>query len=162
MAGIFCSIWFIARTFTFVALSLWTGWHYRFRFLMGAYIGMIASFLAVLLLKNLAAVVVVQVFFGCCLGLIYYSSLYYSMHVGETKGEHGGMHEAAIGVGIFGGPAIGAASIYVAPGREHASVIGVGLFLVGGLATLLLLRRAGLAKITRLRPIIQPNASGKT
>ncbi len=41
--------------------------------------------------------VVAQIAFGISVGLIYYSSLFYSMDVGETKGEHGGLHEAMIG-----------------------------------------------------------------
>ena len=34
---------------------------------------------------------------------------------GETKGEHGGIHEAAIGLGNFAGPALGAASLDFLP-----------------------------------------------
>ena len=75
------------------------------------------------------------------IGLIYYSSLYYSMHVGDTKGEHGGAHEAAIGAGIFGGPAIGATSLALFPNQTQSSVIGVAAVLAIGLITLVLIRR---------------------
>ena len=164
-AGFFCSIWFFARAFTFVALALWTGWHYQFKYLALSFVGMLVSFVAMLLVPNLAAVVVVQLLFGWCLGLIYYSSLYYSMHVGETKGEHGGMHEAAIGVGIFGGPAIGAASLYLAPGVEKSNVAGVGLVLAIGFIGLLAIRRAS-HRATRgseqSRAMAAADASGKT
>jgi MFS family permease len=142
-AGFFCSIWFFARTLTFFILSLWSGWHYRFRYMALAYLGMIGAFAGTLLLNNLLWVIVVQILFGWCVGLIYYSSLYYSMHVGETKGEHGGFHEAAIGLGIFGGPAIGAASLYVAPGFRQSNVIGVVLVICFGFAALLFLRQRG-------------------
>jgi len=37
----------------------------------------------------------------------------YSMDVGETKGEHGGLHEAMIGAGMCLGPAVGALSLYL-------------------------------------------------
>ena len=77
-----------------------------------------------------------QLLFGWSIGLIYYSSLYYSMHVGDTKAEHGGVHEAVIGLGIFGGPAIGAASITMFPAFAQSSVFGVGIALTIGLASL--------------------------
>ena len=140
-AGFFCSVWFFSRMVTFAILALWPGWHYRFRYLIFAYIGMVICFAGVLVLNNLWAVILVQVAFGWCLGLIYYSSLYYSMHVGDTKGEHGGAHEAAIGAGIFGGPAIGATSLALFPNQTHSSVIGVALVLAIGFATLIIVRR---------------------
>jgi MFS family permease len=139
-AGIFCSIWFFARMFTFIVLAVWPGWHYRFGYLMVSYAGMLACFAGILLLENFWSIVAVQLGFGWCVGLLYYSSLYYSMHVGDTKGEHGGVHEAALGAGIFGGPAIGAASLWLAPAYRQSSVIGVALVLAIGFGVLLALR----------------------
>lgn len=136
-AGIFCSLWFFARMFTFVVLAIWPGWHYRFSHLIIAYLGMVASFAGILLLENFWWIVAVQLAFGWCIGLIYYSSLYYSMHVGETKAEHGGLHEAALGVGIFGGPAIGAASLILAPAYKQSGVVGVAVVLAIGCGVLL-------------------------
>src|SRR6185503_20347508 len=98
---------------------LWPGWHYRFRWLAAAYVTMTSSFVTLLLAPNLWLVIAAQIAFGLALGLIYYSSLYYSMDVGETKGEHGGFHEAMIGLGSCAGPAVGAASLYFAPGNPH-------------------------------------------
>ena len=141
LAGFFCSVWFFSRMITFAILWIWPGWHYRFRYLILAYVGMVLCFGGVLLIQNLWAVVAVQVVFGWCLGLIYYSSLYYSMHVGDTKGEHGGAHEAAIGVGIFSGPAIGATSIALFPNLAYSGVYGVAIVLSVGFATLLFVRR---------------------
>jgi MFS family permease len=140
-AGFFCSIWFFSRMVTFAVLALWSGWHYRFGYLILAYFGMLCSFGAILLLENLWAIIVVQILFGWCVGLIYYSSLYYSMHVGETKGEHGGIHEAVLGLGIFAGPAIGAGSLALFPHHKSSSVFGVAIVLAIGLATLFFVRR---------------------
>lgn len=131
-AGFFCSIWFFSRMATFVFLAWWPGWHYRFGWLVASYAGVVLCFCAMLLSDQYWIVVAVQLLFGWCLGLIYYSSLYYSMDVSEEKGAHGGIHEAAIGVGIFGGPAIGALSLYMFPGRPAASVWGVALVLLVG------------------------------
>jgi predicted MFS family arabinose efflux permease len=139
-AGLFCSIWMFARMATFVILWQWTGWHYRFRWLLGAFVGLIASFSLLLLSTNLAVLTVVQIIFGVAVGLIYYSSLFYSMDVGETKGEHGGLHEAMIGAGICLGPAVGAVSLILAPGFPNAAVYAVTALLACGLTGLISLR----------------------
>jgi len=74
------------------------------------------------------------------LGLIYYSSLFYSMDVGETKGEHGGIHEAAIGAGNCGGPAIAAAALLLFPDHPASGTLAVCLLLLCGLGGLFWLR----------------------
>ena len=99
-AGFVCSIWFFVRLGTFWFLCHWTAWHYRFGLLLGAFVGLVTSFGVMLHFSGLTVLIVSQVVFGFCVGLIYYSSLFYSMDVGHTKGEHGGIHEAAIGLGI--------------------------------------------------------------
>ena len=137
LAGVFCSIWFFSRLGTFVVLWLWTGWHYRSGWFLGAYTLLILSFGVILLVPNLAVIVVAQVAFGFAIGLIYYSSLYYSMNVGEAKGEHGGMHEAAIGAGIFAGPGLGATALYFFPGYPASGTWAVGVALCSGFVWLL-------------------------
>src|SRR5208283_4776193 len=124
-AGFVCSIWLFARTGAFIFLRFWPGWHYRFRFLAGTYIAMIVSFGAMLLVRDIWVLMASQAVFGLAVGLMYYSSLFYSMDVGETKGEHGGYHEAAIGFGNFAGPAVGATSLYFLPNVAHSSVLAV-------------------------------------
>ena len=132
-AGLFCSIWWFVRMATFVALWQWTGWHYRFRWLLGAFLGLTAGFGLLLLSHSIGLLVVAQSLFGISVGLIYYSSLFYSMDVGETKGEHGGLHEAMIGAGMFLGPAVGALSLYLAPGFLNAGAYSVTALLACGL-----------------------------
>ena len=101
---------------------------------------MIASFTTLLLAGQLWILVLAQIIFGLATGLIYYSSLFYSMDIGEAKGEHGGRHEAAIGAGIFAGPAVGAAALWLAPASANASTWAVSGLLVCGLAGLVALR----------------------
>jgi hypothetical protein len=141
LAGFFCSIWFFARMGTFLLLWLWTGWHYRLRWFLGAYLLLIASFATILLVPRLEAVVLAQITFGTALGLVYYSSLFYSMNVGESLGEHGGFHEAAIGAGLFAGPAIGAVTLRLLPQYPGSSAWAVSLALCGGLVGLLYMAR---------------------
>jgi MFS family permease len=140
LAGFVCSIWLFTRAGAFVALWLWPGWHYRFRFLAAAYVVMMVSFGAMLLVPHLWALVLSQIFLGPALGLIYYSSLFYSMDVGQTKGEHGGIHEAVIGVGNCLGPAVAAAALKFFPGRAGSGVWAVCLLLAPGLVVLYWLR----------------------
>lgn len=140
-AGLFCSVWFFGRFGAFALLWQWRGWHYRFRWLLGAFVLLIASLATILLAHQLWVVIVAQIFFGLATGLIYYSSLFYSMDVGEASSEHGGLHEAFIGAGIFLGPATGAAALTLAPQSANAAAWAVSGLLTVGLGCLIWLRR---------------------
>jgi MFS family permease len=143
-AGFVGSVWFFARMVSFVVLWGWMGWHYRFNWLAGSFVALIAAFSLIVLVPNLAVVVLAQLAFGTAAGLIYYSSLFYSMDLGDTKGEHGGFHEAAIGVGNLCGPAVGAASMHFFPTHPASGPGAVTLLLIGGLATVITIwRRRG-------------------
>src|SRR2546425_7381551 len=139
-AGFFCSVWLFVRIGAFALLWLWPGWDYRFRWLIGAYVAMIASFAFILLVPNLPMLVGAQIVFGLAVGLIYYSSLFYSMDVGERKSEHGGFHEAAIGAGSCAGPAIRARAMDLLPDASGNSAWAVSGMLIIGLAGLTWLR----------------------
>lgn len=136
-SGVFCSLWFFVRAAAFLGLWRWTGWHYRFRWLLAAFLGLVAGFAAMMLTAQLWLVLLAQILFGAAIGLIYYSSLFYSMDVGETKGEHGGLHEAAIGLGICVGPAVGAAALTFATQAANAGAWAVSGLLTAGLGGLL-------------------------
>lgn len=139
-SGWFWSVWFLVRLGTFIVLWRWSGWHYRFRWMLAAFLGLIASYVVLQLGHSLPLLVAGQVLFGLATGLLYYSSLFYSMDVGDTQGEHGGIHEAAIGIGICLGPAVGAGALFLAPGQPQAGALGVSALLLVGLAGLLKLR----------------------
>jgi len=132
LAGFVCSLWCFARVIAFIGLWQWTRWHYRFRWLATAFVLLILSFVAILSTPSLMLLLVAQVFFGLAIGLIYYSSLFYAMDASETKSEHGGIHEAAIGIGNFIGPAVGAASLQFFPQYTHNGVMAVSVLLLGG------------------------------
>lgn len=145
LAGFCCSVWCFARVAAFITLWRWDAWHYRFRWLFLAYALLVASFASILLAPNLVVLVAAQLVFGAAVGLLYYSSLFYSMDSSETKGEHGGIHEAAIGLGNFTGPAVGAAALQFLPAYPNGSAVAVSLLLLvglGGLAALWRLPRA--------------------
>jgi len=141
--GLLCSIWFFARLTAFAVLWQWTAWHYRFRWLVGGYVALAGSFLLMLIVPSLAVLAMAQVPFGLACGLMYNSSLFYAMDVGEAKAEHGGLHEAAIGAGVFAGPAVGALSLQLFPAHPDAGPIAVTGLLGLGLAGLLAIWRGG-------------------
>jgi predicted MFS family arabinose efflux permease len=136
-AGFTCSVWCFARMGSFLGLWLWPGWHYRFRWLLTSYVSLVGTFILILLAPNLLLLLLAQILFGAATGLIYYSSLFYSMDSSETKGEHGGIHEAAIGLGNFAGPAVGAASLHYTPHFTNSGAIAVSALLLVGLGALL-------------------------
>jgi MFS family permease len=140
LAGFICSIWLFTRAMAFAGLRLWPGWHYRFRFLAWAYVAMVVSFGAMLLVPDWRVLVVSEAILGAAVGLIYYSSLFYSMDVGETKGEHGGIHEAVIGLGSGTGPAMAALALTLFPHHPGSGAWGVCVVLVLGLAALFRIR----------------------
>jgi predicted MFS family arabinose efflux permease len=139
--GLFCSVWLFGRFAAFALLRQWRGWHYRFRWLLAAFLVLIVSLGAILLATQLWLVVLAQIFFGLATGLIYYSSLFYAMDVGQASSEHGGLHEAFIGAGIFLGPATGAAALTFAPEAPNAFTWAVSGLLVLGFGGLVWLRQ---------------------
>jgi MFS family permease len=146
LAGFCGSVWCFARLGAFAGLWLWTGWHYRFRWLLLAYLALVGTFAAILLVPNLAVLVIAQLIFGLAVGLLYYSSLFYSMDLSDTKGEHGGIHEAVIGLGNCAGPAVGAAALHFLPQYTNSGTLAVSALLLCGLGGLAVIwSRPGMA-----------------
>ena len=131
MTGIFCSLFFFARTGSFLWFWKWAGWHYRWGWLVLAYLAMVVSFAGILLLESVAGLLAAQLVFGLAVGLIYYSSLFYSMDAGEDQGTHGGVHEAAIGAGNFLGPGVGAVALYFFTAPQSGAWAVTGLLVIG-------------------------------
>lgn len=138
VAGWFCSVWFFGRLAAFLMLARWNGWHYRFRWLMAGFAGLIGGFAALLLTRSTVWLVGAQAIFGLSVGLLYYSSLFYSMDVGDAKSEHGGVHEAAMGAGNCLGPAAGATALLMTPSHPYAGVAAVSALLLAGFGIMLL------------------------
>lgn len=141
-AGFCCSVWCFARLGAFALLWRWTAWHYRFRWLLLAYVGLVGSFAGVVLAPNVVILVASQLVFGSSIGLIYYSSLFYSMDQSEAKGEHGGIHEAVIGLGNCAGPAVGAAALQLLPEHSQSGTFAVIALMLCGLGGLVRIWRA--------------------
>lgn len=140
LAGMVCSLWCFVRVGVFYLLWQWPGWHYRFLWLAGAYLLLVASFATILLAPTLVIMFLAEAGFGAAAGLIYYSSLFYAMDASDSKSEHGGIHEAAIGLGNCAGPAVGAAALQFLPHYPGSGNVAVTLLLLGGFGGLLAIR----------------------
>ena len=138
--GAIFSVWFWSRLGAFLWFWLWPGWHYRFRWLLASFAAMIACFFTILLCPIIWPVMAAQLVFGLAIGLIYYSSLYYSMDVGASGSKRGGIHEAAIGFGIGAGPAVGFGALRLFPSHPDAGTWNIGAALVLGLTAFLICR----------------------
>ena len=130
-ASSWSSIWFYMRTATFILLSFWTGWRYQKNLLFAAMLFMMGAVAGCVLAPSLFVFVAAQLAFGFCTGLMYQSSLFYSMAGSDTQGEHGGMHEMALGLGLTAGPLCGWLGAMLTPGDSRLSVM-ITLLVMGG------------------------------
>ena len=113
------SVWMVARWLGFLALGTTSWWHTRPRALLWAAILLLLAFLAITFradgsparpIRNRALGRMAhawQVLLGLALGLIYSASLYFGMVLSDGSTEHGGYHEALIGLGTVIGPGAG-------------------------------------------------------
>ncbi|HUB25482.1 MAG TPA: MFS transporter [Tepidisphaeraceae bacterium] len=138
---VIASVWMASRFAAFVVLGGTVWWHTRPRVLLIAAVVMLVAFLGVTLrpadiLGNPAApangldeglMVLAQVFLGLSMGMIYAGSLYFGMVLSEGSTEHGGYHEALIGLGQMVGTAAAAAAQTAWPGTDRAAVGAVAL-----------------------------------
>ena len=153
------SAWLAARWLTFCALAGTVWWHNRPRVMVWAAVLMLVSFVGVTFAPSqvfgaavsptydLAALLTWQLLLGAALGIIYSGSLYFGMVLGDGGTEHGGYHEALIGLGWVLGPAAGAAMQWLRPGDARAGVAAVGAVIAASVLCVVgasvLARRAG-------------------
>jgi MFS family permease len=126
-AGALTSVWSFTRFAGFGVVWLWTGWHYKARWLLAAQLTLAGSFLALFTLHTGPVLLLAQILFGLSASLVYSSALYYAMHVSSGHGGHAGFHEALIGMGICLGPTIGALAGTGDIGRDALHRIGIGV-----------------------------------
>lgn len=142
------SVWLVTRLLAFVILALGTWWHTRPRFLLWAAVVMLVAFFGMTLPPtngaspgiDLASMIAWQAVLGLALGMIYSGSLYFGMVLSEGSTEHGGYHEALIGLGWVLGPAAGAAAERFHPGEVWVGVAAVGAVI--GISVLVVLATA--------------------
>ena len=131
----------LARGISFLLFWKWERWQYHMGWSQTA-LWLAPLFLAVAFFATKVWLIILcLVLMGFAVGLSYSGSLYYSMDYGENKGEHGGLHESILGIGIFVGPLI-------------ASIVSMRYGVMGAQWTLVALaiaaNAAGLALIYQL------------
>jgi MFS family permease len=112
------SVWMAARFVTFLVLGFTVWWHTRPKLLLISTIIMLIAFLGVTIppsgfthagySADLASMILWQILLGIAIGIIYSGSLYFGMVLSHGATEHGGYHEALIGLGSILGPGAGA------------------------------------------------------
>lgn len=136
------SVWMAARWVAFLSLGATVWWHTRPRALLTAALLLLAGFLAVTLRPQwlphapevatgpwIVWMVGWQIVLGLALGLVYAASLYFGMVLSDGSTEHGGYHEALIGLGTIIGPGAGAAAEYLGNGEPLWGVLAVSAVL---------------------------------
>jgi len=159
MQTVLCSVWLAVRWGAFLALGATTFWHTRPRLLLGAAVAMLVALFMITIrpsyvlgfngtawLMDLAMMLAGQVVLGLATGLIYTCSLHFGMALSEGSTEHGGYHEALIGLGMTLGPAAGLVTQWYWPGN-HRMAIGA----VAGLLGVTIVMAAAAAMVFRAR-----------
>jgi MFS family permease len=119
------SVWIVARMIGFAILGATAFWHTRPRLLLVSSVGLLAAFLIATLAPTLAMMIAAQILLGAAMAMIYTGSLYFGMVLSKGSTEHGGYHEALIGLGGVLGPGAGAISQYFWPGDVRMAVAAV-------------------------------------
>lgn len=135
------SLWFYVRMAAFELLRRWSGWHYRPNLLFAAFGVTMLSFAGMMLAPSLGVHLVAQVLFGLSIGLLYQSSLFYSMAGSPEKGAHGGFHESFIGLGIATGASMAFLGDRLAPQHPMLSVALVWAVMTVALLAMWLIAR---------------------
>lgn len=128
------SVWLTTRLLAFVILAFGSWWHTRPRALLWAAIVMLISFFGMTLrptggaspTADLISMIAWQALLGLAIGMIYSGSLYFGMVLSEGSTEHGGYHEALIGLGWILGPAAGVGAQQVRPDNVWMGIAAVG------------------------------------
>ena len=82
-------------------------WHYNFPLLLFFQITGIAGLLLLYLGRHRLLFGGGFLLVGCCAGMCYFSSLFYSLHRQKAKGTKSGFHESFLGMGVALGPLAG-------------------------------------------------------
>jgi MFS family permease len=130
------SVWLVARTLGFAVLGFNVFWHTRPRLLLLASVGLLLAFVIVTLAPSqfvrasfavdLTTMLCGQILLGVAMAMIYTGSLYFGMVLSQSSTEHGGYHEALIGLGGVLGPGAGALTQYIWPGDVRMAIAAVG------------------------------------
>jgi MFS family permease len=105
--GAFLGLVYLSQTITFLLLMRTGRWHYRRWPLYLAQAGFVVLLFTLPWIHRPGLALLLSPLAGLEMGLAYFSSIYYSLHVAERPGRNTGYHEAVIGSGTLLVPSIG-------------------------------------------------------
>ncbi|MDR0311883.1 MAG: MFS transporter [Acidobacteriota bacterium] len=148
LATMQCSIWFVARAAAFIVLGNTAFWQRRPVLTLVAGVTMLAGFLGTIISGSLTGsgagvghgaalllMAMAQIILGLSLGTIYASSLYFGMAVSKGSTEHGGYHEALIGLGQVLGPVVGVTAQLIHPNALWPVAAGISVVVTATIVT---------------------------
>ena len=124
-----------ARTGVFILLERYHGWVYRPRRFFAVQFLFPLACLLIVFAQNFWVFVLAFTFIGMGSGVVYFSSLYYSVHGASRQGPRAGIHEAVLGLGaglipLLAGPTRKLAEPYWHEAIRAPYVLGAALCLV--------------------------------
>ena len=172
LATIQCSVWFAARAVAFIILGNTSFWQRQPILILFAGIFMLAGFLGTILSgastasdtgvgvgTALLLMATAQIFLGLSLGMIYASSLYFGMAISKGSTEHGGYHEALIGLGQILGPVVGMTAQLIRPNSLWPVAAGISAIVT---ATIIMEAIMGMRIAGNFRAMFDGDIKGST
>ncbi len=135
-ATAFGSIWLATRVIAFLILERWHGWHFKMGWFAAAILSLPILFGVITLSPSLIWVGLAELVLGFSIGMIYTSSLFYSLH-GEAETKEAAIHEAIIGFGIMLGPLMAAGAGYWGKRNGHGEIETIAIAVVALLVLIL-------------------------
>jgi hypothetical protein len=139
------SVWLMTRWVAFLILAMGSWWHTRPRTLVWATGVMLIAFFGMTIRPtqgasptvDLVSLIAWQAALGLAIGVIYAGSLYFGMVLSDGSTEHGGYHEALIGLGWIIGPLAGAAAQGIRPDSVWLGIAAVGAVIGASVAAVI-------------------------
>ena len=137
----------LSRTVMFVVLERWHGWLYRPRRFFAFQLLFLAGCLLIIFAHSYWVFALAFILIGAASGMVYFSSLYYSVHGARRQARGAGLHESVLGLGagvipLLAGPTRSLAEPYWAEAIRAPYVLGAALFVVAIAVQVIIYRRS--------------------
>lgn len=137
----------VSRTVMFAVLERWHGWLYRPRRFFAFQLLFPAGCMLIIFARSYWVFALAFVLIGAACGMVYFSSLYYSVHGASGQARRAGLHEAVLGLGagvipLLAGPTRSLAEPYWSEAIRAPYVLGAALFVAALSVQLIIYRRS--------------------
>ena len=130
--SLLASLWMCGRVAMFALLGVTSVWHHKPKWLLGGGILLLVGYLAIAipgerlsifaqapLWSVVSMMAAGEIVLGLMAGFVFSASLYFCMVLSDGSTDHGGYHEALIGVGGVMGPGLAATAQQLAADGSH-------------------------------------------